>query len=163
MYGVLGTTKPSPSGSPDNENDNDNNNGNGNGNGNSTSGNNSGSGNNGSSSGSKAWIAGAVVGPILGLALIGAALWFLRRRKNAAASSGSDIQEADSATKINPYLQSPASAYAPVPPHSPGEGARPSELGGGHDHQMLEMEDQSAAKYAQRGSAGRGSTVHEMG
>jgi LPXTG-motif cell wall-anchored protein len=33
--------------------------------------------------GSKAWIAGAVVGPILGLALIGAAVFFiLRRRKN---------------------------------------------------------------------------------
>jgi hypothetical protein len=32
--------------------------------------------------GSKAWIAGAVVGPILGLALIGALVWFfLRRRK----------------------------------------------------------------------------------
>jgi LPXTG-motif cell wall-anchored protein len=36
-------------------------------------------------SGSKAWIAGAVVGPILGLALIGAGvLFFLRRKKNKA-------------------------------------------------------------------------------
>jgi LPXTG-motif cell wall-anchored protein len=35
------------------------------------------------SGGSKAWIAGAVVGPILGLALICALVWFLlRRRKN---------------------------------------------------------------------------------
>ncbi|KAH7092545.1 hypothetical protein FB567DRAFT_240063 [Paraphoma chrysanthemicola] len=33
--------------------------------------------------GSKAWIAGAVVGPIVGLALIGALVWFfLRRKKN---------------------------------------------------------------------------------
>lgn len=36
-------------------------------------------------SGSKAWIAGAVVGPILGLVLIGAGVWlFLRRKKKAA-------------------------------------------------------------------------------
>lgn len=35
--------------------------------------------------GSKAWIAGAVVGPILGLALVGFGVWFfLRRRKKAA-------------------------------------------------------------------------------
>jgi LPXTG-motif cell wall-anchored protein len=36
-----------------------------------------------SGGGSKAWIAGAVVGPIVGLALVGALFWFLlRRRKN---------------------------------------------------------------------------------
>ena len=36
-------------------------------------------------SGSKAWIAGAVAGPVLGLALIGAGVWlFLRRKKKAA-------------------------------------------------------------------------------
>lgn len=36
-------------------------------------------------SGSKAWIAGAVVGPILGLALIGFGVWlFLRRKKKAS-------------------------------------------------------------------------------
>jgi hypothetical protein len=31
---------------------------------------------------SKAWIAGAVIGPIVGLALIGALVWFLLRRRN---------------------------------------------------------------------------------
>ncbi|KAF2621541.1 hypothetical protein BU25DRAFT_237116 [Macroventuria anomochaeta] len=36
-------------------------------------------------SGSKAWIAGAVVGPILGLALVGAGVWFLLRRRKKAA------------------------------------------------------------------------------
>lgn len=36
-------------------------------------------------SGSKAWIAGAVVGPILGLALIGAGVWLFLRRKRKAA------------------------------------------------------------------------------
>jgi LPXTG-motif cell wall-anchored protein len=36
-------------------------------------------------SGSNAWIAGAVIGPILGLALVGFGVWFfLRRRKKAA-------------------------------------------------------------------------------
>lgn len=36
-------------------------------------------------SSSKAWIAGAVAGPVLGLALIGAGVWlFLRRKKKAA-------------------------------------------------------------------------------
>lgn len=40
------------------------------------------------SSSSKAWIAGAVVGPILGLALVGFVVWFcLRRRKKAAHAS----------------------------------------------------------------------------
>lgn len=34
---------------------------------------------------SKAWIAGAVVGPILGLALVGAGVWFFLRRKKKAA------------------------------------------------------------------------------
>jgi hypothetical protein len=34
-------------------------------------------------SSSKAWIAGAVIGPVLGLLLVGALVWFcLRRRKN---------------------------------------------------------------------------------
>lgn len=36
-------------------------------------------------SGSKAWIAGAVVGPILGLALVGLGVWFVFRRKKKAS------------------------------------------------------------------------------
>ncbi|KAJ4350822.1 hypothetical protein N0V95_004374 [Ascochyta clinopodiicola] len=36
-------------------------------------------------SGSKAWIAGAVAGPILGLALVGLGIWFFLRRKKKAA------------------------------------------------------------------------------
>lgn len=35
----------------------------------------------GSGGGSKAWIAGAVVGPIVGIALVGAGVWFLLRRR----------------------------------------------------------------------------------
>jgi LPXTG-motif cell wall-anchored protein len=50
--------------------------------------------------GSKAWIAGAVIGPILGLALIGALVWFfLRRRKN----KGTAPQQGSAAmTPVNP-------------------------------------------------------------
>ncbi|KAM0664676.1 hypothetical protein ACQRIT_000266 [Beauveria bassiana] len=45
---------------------------------------------------SKAWIAGAVVGPVVGLALVGFAFWFLRRRRTAKkkdAGAGNAPQE----------------------------------------------------------------------
>jgi LPXTG-motif cell wall-anchored protein len=48
-------------------------------------------------SGSKAWIAGAVAGPILGLALIGAGVWlFLRRKKKAAHTPHYGVAATDS-------------------------------------------------------------------
>jgi LPXTG-motif cell wall-anchored protein len=57
-------------------------------------------------SSSKAWIAGAVVGPVLGLALVGAGIWlFLRRRKKA----------------VQPPQHGSAS-MAPVDPHQPPTG-----------------------------------------
>jgi LPXTG-motif cell wall-anchored protein len=48
-------------------------------------------------SGSKAWIAGAVAGPILGLALIGAGVWlFLRRKKKVAHTPHYGVAATDS-------------------------------------------------------------------
>ncbi|OAQ97108.1 hypothetical protein LLEC1_05839 [Akanthomyces lecanii] len=51
-----------------------------------------------SGSSSKAWIAGAVVGPIAGLALIGFAFWFLRRR-----SAKNKVSAADAPQEIGGY------------------------------------------------------------
>jgi hypothetical protein len=53
---------------------------------------------NASGGGSKAWIAGAVVGPIVGLALIGALIWFLLRRRRIRRTA---------MTSVNPF-QPPA-------------------------------------------------------
>ncbi|KAF1980275.1 hypothetical protein BU23DRAFT_495665 [Bimuria novae-zelandiae CBS 107.79] len=146
MYAVMSVAKPKTSGAPES--------GNG---GTSTN-------NNDDSSESKAWIAGAVIGPLAGLALIGAAIWFFRRRKHAGAVLVADVQEADSITTMNPYSQhshgSPVPVYAPVPQHSPG--TAPSELGG-QNHQMVEMEAGSAAKYARKNGAAPGHQVHELG
>ncbi|KAH7359507.1 hypothetical protein BKA66DRAFT_229143 [Pyrenochaeta sp. MPI-SDFR-AT-0127] len=64
-------------------------------------------GNNGnSSSGSRAWIAGPVIGGIAGLAIIGFAIFWWRRRK-AAAASGIEKQHG-------------ARGYGPAPAYSPG-------------------------------------------
>ncbi|KAF2822450.1 hypothetical protein CC86DRAFT_469810 [Ophiobolus disseminans] len=60
--------------------------------------------NSGKKGGSKAWIAGAVIGPLLGLALVGVAVFFLlRRRKNKSKVS----QQGGAAMAINP-AQPPA-------------------------------------------------------
>lgn len=159
MYAVLTGAKPKQSDS-------------GSGSGSGSGSNNNGNNNNDKDkdSGSKAWIAGAVIGPILGLALIGAAIFFFRRSKARGAPAAGVSEADDGAIKHNPYVNSsgsggPAPAYAPVPQYSPH--AAPSELGGG-DHQMVEMEGQSAAKYAHKGglsgAGGQpGQTVHEMG
>ncbi|KAL5417208.1 hypothetical protein PMIN04_007853 [Paraphaeosphaeria minitans] len=137
MYGVLTGAKPKESGTGS-----------------------SGSNSDHSSGSSKAWIAGAVIGPILGLALIGAAIFFWRRRRASGASANvSEVGGGDA--KHNPYVhQSPAPAYAPVPQYSPL--ATPSELGSGTGHQMAEMEAQTA-KYAHRGGSDAGGVVHELG
>jgi LPXTG-motif cell wall-anchored protein len=70
---------------------------------------------------SKAWIAGAVVGPLVGLALIGlAAFFFMRRRKNAAhnkhvaPATGSMPPAGATAYQQNSYSANPASS--PQPP-----------------------------------------------
>ncbi|KAJ2975915.1 hypothetical protein NQ176_g5246 [Zarea fungicola] len=44
-------------------------------------------------SSSKAWIAGAVVGPVAGIALLGAAFWFFRRRNTKIHEPANEIQE----------------------------------------------------------------------
>ena len=163
MYAVLTGNKPKSSDSPSGGNGNNNNNGNGNGN----NGNNS-DGDNKSSS--KAWIAGAIIGPLLGLALIGGLIWFFRRKKRAAYPAADELP-AD-APKTNPYAQTPQSQHHLNEPsqvyaqHAPQYSPLPaSELGAGADHQMQEMEGASTAKYAHKGpGAGERTTqVHEMG
>jgi LPXTG-motif cell wall-anchored protein len=69
---------------------------------------------------SKAWIAGAVVGPIIGLALIGLAAFFLMRRKKSkshnqhiASVTGGMPAPGATAYQQNTYLTNPAS---PGPP-----------------------------------------------
>lgn len=68
---------------------------------------------------SKAWIAGAVVGPLLGLALIGAGIFFCLRRKNknkTAPATGS-VGPAPDAYQKNTYgagPNSPPQYYAPM-------------------------------------------------
>ncbi|TQV94979.1 hypothetical protein IF1G_05966 [Cordyceps javanica] len=51
-------------------------------------------------SSSKAWIAGAVVGPVAGLALLGFAFWFLRRR---GAQKKKNVNAADAPQEIGGY------------------------------------------------------------
>jgi len=80
-----------------------------------------------SSNPSKAWIAGAVIGPILGLALIGAIVWcLLRRRKNkklapqqgSAAMSMEPFQPVGVAggyTDAKPQLGQQQQPYTPAP------------------------------------------------
>jgi hypothetical protein len=69
----------------------------------------------GDGGGSKAWIAGAVVGGLVGLALIGAAIWFLRRRKitPAHASSVGPTQEFYGGSERYAH-NAGGSAYMPV-------------------------------------------------
>jgi len=58
---------------------------------------------------SKAWIAGAVAGPILGLVLIGAGVWlFLRRKKKAAHTPPAGV---GGYTDAKPQYQSAQHAY----------------------------------------------------
>lgn len=153
MYAVLSGEKPKSSDSSNSSN-------------NGTSGSNNGSNNNNgddNKSSSKAWIAGAVIGVVAGLALIGAAIWFFRRRKNNAAPAAGNVHEADSGTdKLNPYHNSPAPAYAPVPQYG-HQGVPRSELGGNEEHQMSEMEGAATAKYAHKGAGtGAPAQVHEL-
>ncbi|KAH8709986.1 hypothetical protein GQ44DRAFT_763285 [Phaeosphaeriaceae sp. PMI808] len=81
---------------------------------------------------SKAWIAGAVVGPIVGLALIGfGAFFFMRRKKNksqnqnVAPATGSIPPAGASAYQQNSY--NPASSQPPqyYPPMQQNAGAAP--------------------------------------
>ncbi|KAJ5257037.1 hypothetical protein N7478_013141 [Penicillium angulare] len=82
-------------------------------------------------SGSKAWIAGAVLGPVVGCALLGAgAFWFIRRRRASKLSNDSESElyqgsqkayELDSSCEAPvpaPIVEAPASApiaEAPTP------------------------------------------------
>ncbi|KAL5394498.1 hypothetical protein PMIN02_004894 [Paraphaeosphaeria minitans] len=63
---------------------------------------------------SKAWIAGAVVGPILGLALVGFLAWFfLVRRKKKTTSPPPPMQQQQHNVPPSPYPGSPAQSPAP--------------------------------------------------
>lgn len=81
------------------------------------------------SGGSKAWIAGAVVGPLLGLALVGFLVWFfLRRRKrnqnsNAPADGNAPAGYSQPSSYYAPMQQQEMGSPGVVPykdTHSPG-------------------------------------------
>jgi LPXTG-motif cell wall-anchored protein len=83
---------------------------------------------------SKAWIAGAVVGPLLGLALIGlGAFFFIRRKKNktnaqhVAPATGSIPPAGATAYQQNTYPTEPGSPQPPqyYPPMQQNAGAAP--------------------------------------
>ncbi|KAJ5083580.1 hypothetical protein N7456_013007 [Penicillium angulare] len=67
------------------------------------------------SSGSKAWIAGAVLGPVVGCALLGAgAFWFVRRRRASKLSNDSE-SELDHGSQKAYELDSSCGPPAPAP------------------------------------------------
>jgi hypothetical protein len=92
---------------------------------------------------SKAWIAGAVIGPIIGLALIGAIVWcLLRRRKNkklapqqgSAAMSMEPFQPVGGVggyTDAKPQLGQQQQPYTPAPYATQGAYDAPQQTYGG--------------------------------
>lgn len=104
------------------------------------------------SSSSKAWIAGPVIGGLAGLAIIGFALFWWRRRK-ARAAAGLGVEKGPSDTH---------GAYGAAPAYSPGvNGTQPyydapaNEMDGRHT-----MELPASTKYA-HAQAGKG-PAHEL-
>lgn len=150
MYAVLTGAKPKDSSGKNNSTSSDNNSS-------------KGSSSDDNKSSSKAWIAGAIIGPLLGIALLAALVWFLRRKKRTAHPNADELP-AD-APKVNPYAQTPPQGHGnePSPAYAQYATVPTSELGAGADHQMQEMEGGSAAKYAQKGERGPAAVVHEMG
>ncbi|KAF1930524.1 uncharacterized protein M421DRAFT_376078 [Didymella exigua CBS 183.55] len=72
--------------------------------------------------GSKAWIAGVVIGPILGLALVGAGVWFFLRRKRKAVqlpqhSSGAHIDSDSPPAGVEGYTEARPQSYPAQPTH----------------------------------------------
>jgi hypothetical protein len=99
---------------------------------------------------SKAWIAGPVIGGILGLALIAGAFIFLRRRKAKSGIAGAEKGE------VNPYEQPHhqqgygQAGYAPPVQQHESYGQR-SEIGGSNVQEMGTGE-YGSAKYAKKGA-----------
>ncbi|KAF2012261.1 hypothetical protein BU24DRAFT_465815 [Aaosphaeria arxii CBS 175.79] len=89
---------------------------------------------------SKAWIAGAVIGPLAGLALVGAGFWFWWRRRqnkknpyrNGAVELGSDVKNAQ--------------VYAYHAGQNGGPSAPPAELSG---QQYAELEGSQKGHFAE--------------
>jgi hypothetical protein len=98
-------------------------------------------GNSDSGSSSKAWIAGPVIGGIVGVALIAFALFWWRRRKNKAAGAGPIEKDGyGAAPAYTPY--GGGVAYRNEAP------APPSELGGDHARELATVEHKPSVKYA---------------
>lgn len=113
------------------------------------------SGSGGSSS--KGWIAGPVVGGVAAIALLGAAIWFFRRRKQRSATAGAVEKDGQSVPSSSTgHGQPPAYGSGADPkyryssPGTPGgagwEGAPAStpmaEMGGQDRHEMPTQKDQ---------------------
>jgi LPXTG-motif cell wall-anchored protein len=126
-----------------------------------------------SGGGSKAWIAGAVVGPIVGLALVGALFWFLlRRRKNRGTTPQ---QGSATMTSVDPS-QPPAGAnqsalaaqqgYASLPlspaPHYNG-GATPYNAPGSPPPQQAYFGNDGKIEYTGAVLGGASELVGEAG
>jgi hypothetical protein len=84
----------------------------------------------GGGSTSSAWIAGAVIGPIAGVALVVLAVWFVRRRR--AAPSSQYPREMPGDTALPPYVAEKTASNPTLPPAELGGtqplGAVPKEL-----------------------------------
>ncbi|KAK8078066.1 hypothetical protein PG996_004236 [Apiospora saccharicola] len=107
---------------------------------------------------SQAWIAGAVVGPVAGCALVGVLVWWITRyRKRAAATKAAESAAAK--TTSGPYQQrqhqQPLGLWPTAsPPPSQGPTTRSSASGGtaGSQNDLLNVP----------GSMGRNGEVYEM-
>ncbi|KAH6611919.1 hypothetical protein C7974DRAFT_87396 [Boeremia exigua] len=73
-------------------------------------------------SSSKAWIAGAVVGPLLGLALIGGLIWFFLRRKKTAAAAAPPPAQTTAAAAPPQYYPPPMQQNASAAPFGVADG-----------------------------------------
>ncbi|OCL00579.1 uncharacterized protein K441DRAFT_651553 [Cenococcum geophilum 1.58] len=77
---------------------------------------------------SQAWIAGAVVGPLVGLALLGALLFFLLRKKKTPASAPQPQQTTDYKPGAAAYQQPALSPQYPPQNQYPQQGYQPGSL-----------------------------------
>ncbi|KAF2791035.1 hypothetical protein K505DRAFT_351576 [Melanomma pulvis-pyrius CBS 109.77] len=108
---------------------------------------------------SKAWIAGPVIGVILGIALIAGAILFFRRRKakSAVAVAGGGFAEKGAEGSYAHQQAPPGYGHvgytgAPPPMQQHGSYGAPSELGGSNVTELATGEYNQSAKYAHHGA-----------
>jgi hypothetical protein len=94
-------------------------------------------------SASKAWIAGAVVGPIIGVVLIGLAVWFFRRKHAARVAAPLEPQEMHANGTPKPYI---AEKVVPDPNtyHELGQSKPPNQSVQSYQRQELPADNEHA-------------------